>query len=209
MQSKNVNERVKELRTDNDMSQKDLAKRIGVSESTLSRIESGEHSITIEQLLEFADIFNVAPQFLLGLDSDSDKSKYARTFMQKLIKQFGITTTKDYYNDSNGVFAPDDFIFSMPGDYLILTAKRDFFELFKSLARESGVKSKREPKEYKKLVDDAVERLEKSVKSKEKCSYFFVSKEQMEKLIEEEAEKRVKAERAVASAVTIEEMPEE
>lgn len=206
MQSKSVNERIKELRTDNDMSQKNLAKRIGVSESTVSRIESGEHSITIEQLLEFADIFNVAPQFLLGLDSD--KSKYARTFMQKLIKQFGITTTEDYYNDSNGVFAPDDFIFSMPGDYLILTAKRDFFELFKSLARESGVKSKRKPKEYKKLVDDAVERLEKSVKSKEKCSYFFVSKEQMEKLIEE-AERQVKAERAVASAVTIEEPPEE
>lgn len=135
MQSKSVNERIKELRTDNDMSQKNLAKRIGVSESTLSRIESGEHGITIEQLLEFADIFNVAPQFLLGLDSDSDKSKYARTFMQKLIKQFGITTDEDYYSDSNGVFAPDDFIFSMPGDYLILTAKRDFFELFKSLAR--------------------------------------------------------------------------
>lgn len=59
------------------------------------------------------------------------------------------------------------------------------------------------------MVDDAVERLEKSVKSKEKCSYFFVSKEQMEKLIKEEAERQVKAERAMASAVTIEETPEE
>lgn len=208
--SKSTYELVKELRTDNDMSQKDLAKRIDVSESTLSRIEQGKHSITIEQLMKFAEAFNVTPQFLLGLDSD--KSKYTRTFMEKLIKQFGITT-EDYDNDNNGVFAPDDFIFSMPGDYLVLTAKKEFFELFEYLARESGVKLKRPPKEYKRLVDSAVKRFEKSVKSKEKCSYFFVSKKQMEKLIEERARSQVKAEKAiegvVARALASDENPEE
>lgn len=200
---KAINERIKKLRVDNGMSQKDLAEHIHISESTLSRIESGERGITTEQLIKFANIFDVTPQYLLGLDSD--KSKYTRRFMQKLIKQFEMTSTEDYDNDNNGVFAPDDFIFSMQGDYLVLTAKKEFFELFEYLSRESGVKSRRPPKEYKKLVDDAVERFEKSVKSKEKCRYFFVSKEQMEKLIEERVRSRVEAEKALALA----EPPEE
>lgn len=195
MSAKEINELIKDLRTDRDMNRKDVAKYVGISEATLSRIENKKRSITVEELMKFAEIFNVTPQFLLGLNSN--KGECADIFLQKLVKQFGITTTEDYYNEGNGVFTPDDFVFSMSGDYLVLTAKEEFFELFEYLAVEAGVKSKRPPKEYKRLINNAIKRFEKSTKSNKKCKYFFVSKEQMEKLIDERAKLQRKTEDAL------------
>ena len=62
----NFNERLTELRLARNMSQAELAKRLGLSKSTISMYEQGrrEPSFEIEELL--ADFFNVDLDYLRG-----------------------------------------------------------------------------------------------------------------------------------------------
>lgn len=55
-----------ELRKDRGLSQKALAKAFHVSGSTISSYETGVHSPDINQIIQFADFFDVTTDYLLG-----------------------------------------------------------------------------------------------------------------------------------------------
>jgi transcriptional regulator with XRE-family HTH domain len=58
---------IKKLREENDLSQEELAKRVGYSDkSMISRIESGKVDLTQNKILLFADVFKVTPGELMG-----------------------------------------------------------------------------------------------------------------------------------------------
>ena len=63
---KNFGERLKELRTEKDLSCRELGKEIGVSGSSIVRWEGGQNVILAELLVKLADFFNVSTDFLLG-----------------------------------------------------------------------------------------------------------------------------------------------
>lgn len=67
--SKKWNQIIKELREDNNMSQKELAKMLDISEKTLYRYECGTHEPPISTLLKISKIFNVSLNYIVGLDS--------------------------------------------------------------------------------------------------------------------------------------------
>ena len=59
-------ERIKNLREDLDLSQKDLAKTLNISQRTLSHYESGTRDISTETLLKVADYFDCSIDYLVG-----------------------------------------------------------------------------------------------------------------------------------------------
>ena len=59
-------QRVFELRKQRGMSQQELGAVIGLTSKSISTIESGLRSTTIEKLILLADFFNVSTDYLLG-----------------------------------------------------------------------------------------------------------------------------------------------
>lgn len=61
-------ERLHELRTENNLTTKQLGKLLDVSDATISRWENGINDIRTEQLIRVAKFFNVTSDFLIGLE---------------------------------------------------------------------------------------------------------------------------------------------
>ncbi|MBF9659915.1 XRE family transcriptional regulator [Streptococcus pseudopneumoniae] len=62
--------RLKELRQEKKLSQKEIAKEMSISEKTLSRWENGESQIKPEKAQQLADYFGVSVGYLLGYESN-------------------------------------------------------------------------------------------------------------------------------------------
>lgn len=58
--------RIKSLREERGLSQLELAERIGMNNSVLSRIESGKRPIEENEINIFADFFEVSGDYILG-----------------------------------------------------------------------------------------------------------------------------------------------
>ena len=70
-------ERISDLCNDYHITQKELAKRIGVSASQLSRIISGEtKTVSSDILMGVADVFKVSTDYILGLSNISTRKSY-------------------------------------------------------------------------------------------------------------------------------------
>ncbi len=59
-------ERIRDLREDKDLTQRDLGELLGVSQATYSRYESGKLDIPTDVLLRLADYYQVTVDYLLG-----------------------------------------------------------------------------------------------------------------------------------------------
>lgn len=59
-------ERLRELRTQNNFSQQDLADKIGVTKQTISQYERGVRKPDMDTLTALCDIFNVSSDYLMG-----------------------------------------------------------------------------------------------------------------------------------------------
>ena len=76
------NSRLKELRLKAELSQQQLADKIGISKSSINMYERGEREPGIETLEAFADFFNVDMNYLLG-----KMGKPTIAFLSKLPKE--------------------------------------------------------------------------------------------------------------------------
>ena len=54
------------LRTENNMSRSELAKKLGVSTRLISYWENGQRECDFDMLIKIADIFSVTTDYLLG-----------------------------------------------------------------------------------------------------------------------------------------------
>ncbi len=70
MLSKNFKDKfinhLKELRTENNLSQNDLAKVLNVTRATYGHYETGRRIISIEDLCKLADFYKVSVDYILG-----------------------------------------------------------------------------------------------------------------------------------------------
>ena len=57
---------LKELRTKNDMSQKELADEMNIERTKVVRWETGKYEPNLNELEKIADLFNVTADYLLG-----------------------------------------------------------------------------------------------------------------------------------------------
>lgn len=61
-----LTKRLIDLREASGLSQSEVARRIGIDNSSLSRIESGARKVSAEELAKFAGLFDVTTDYLLG-----------------------------------------------------------------------------------------------------------------------------------------------
>ena len=62
------------LRQQNKLSQSEVARRIGISSSTVSAYEADQISPSLETLVKLANLFHVSTDYLLGVDYPRDKA---------------------------------------------------------------------------------------------------------------------------------------
>lgn len=62
--------RIKELREDNDIKQKQIAELLGIQQNSYSQIENEKNTIQIDHLIKLADFYNTSTDYLLGLTDE-------------------------------------------------------------------------------------------------------------------------------------------
>lgn len=62
-------QRIRDLREDKDLKQKDLASYLSIDQSTYSDYENGRINVPIEMLIRIADYYDVSLDYLVGRDS--------------------------------------------------------------------------------------------------------------------------------------------
>ena len=60
--------RIRDLRNDNDLTQKQVADMLGMSQTGYSKYETGENDIPTHVLIALAKFYNVSIDYLLGLE---------------------------------------------------------------------------------------------------------------------------------------------
>ncbi|HAQ39855.1 MAG TPA: XRE family transcriptional regulator [Clostridiales bacterium] len=66
-------EKIRYLRTKNNITSKELSKILDISESSISLYENGKRTPSIELIIKIANFFNVSTDFLLGVSNNPIK----------------------------------------------------------------------------------------------------------------------------------------
>lgn len=82
--NKSLGEKIKELRQERDISQKTFAKNMNLTQANISRLETGEHTTTIENLVKIADYFKVSTDYLLGRVDEFDNPIQERSTLNHI-----------------------------------------------------------------------------------------------------------------------------
>ena len=59
-------QRIRDMREDSDLSQKQIAEYLGIAQTVYSRYERGYQTIPLEHLIALADYYHVSLDFLTG-----------------------------------------------------------------------------------------------------------------------------------------------
>lgn len=68
MESLKIGDKLRTLRDLHGIKQEDIAQRLGISQNTYSKLETGETDLTISRLEEIAKIYNLKPMDLFNFD---------------------------------------------------------------------------------------------------------------------------------------------
>lgn len=74
MQSNNLAVRIIDLREKHNITQTELAKRMNLDKSSMSKIENGTRKVSSDELDKLANIFNVSTDYLLGRKKNEKKT---------------------------------------------------------------------------------------------------------------------------------------
>ncbi len=62
--------RLKDLREDNDIKQKELAQYLHIKQNTYSQYENGQRQLPLDILIKLAKYYNVSTDYILGLTEE-------------------------------------------------------------------------------------------------------------------------------------------
>lgn len=79
--------RIVDLREGVNMSQSELAKRLGIDKSSMNKIEKGTRKVSSEELDKIASIFDVSTDYLLGRNTPDKKHIEQETDLDKAIDE--------------------------------------------------------------------------------------------------------------------------
>lgn len=71
----NINEIIRALREDNDLTQTELGRILNVNQITISQYERGIRQLSPNMIIAYAKFFNVSTDYILGL-TDEQKPLY-------------------------------------------------------------------------------------------------------------------------------------
>ena len=70
--------RLRDLREDHDLTQKQIAKMVSITNSAYAKIERGEHTLTADVLVTLSNFYDVSTDYLLGLTDFPDKIRFRK-----------------------------------------------------------------------------------------------------------------------------------
>lgn len=88
---KDIKERIVQLRKENDLSRLDLAKRLGINKSSITRYENGDMRPALDVMMKISEMFNVSLDWLAGYETE-EESKY-ESIIKECIKM-GVSPEK-------------------------------------------------------------------------------------------------------------------
>ncbi len=62
--------RLKDLREDNDLKQKEIAEYLHIKQNTYSQYENGQRQLPIEVLIKLSEYYGVSTDYILGLSKE-------------------------------------------------------------------------------------------------------------------------------------------
>lgn len=80
-----INQRIKQLRLENKLTQSELAEKIGLSYIQIGRYEKGKSNPSADILQKLADVFNTSSDYLMNGKTEQVKAQLSD---KELIKQF-------------------------------------------------------------------------------------------------------------------------
>ena len=80
-------DKLKDIREDNDLTQKQMAEILNVKRSTYSLWELGKNIIPLPKLLELSNMFKISMDYLCGLSQSLLQDAVKKSLMQPLMKQ--------------------------------------------------------------------------------------------------------------------------
>lgn len=66
--------RLKDLREDNDLTQRELADKLHISQNTYSQYENGVRQLPIEMLIKLSYLYNVSTDYILRLTDNPKRN---------------------------------------------------------------------------------------------------------------------------------------
>ncbi len=66
-------ERIRDLREDNDLKQKDVADVLKTTQQVYSRYENGKNEIPIHHLITLANFYKVSTDYILGITDKKER----------------------------------------------------------------------------------------------------------------------------------------
>ena len=67
--------RLKDLREDLDIKQKEIADYLHIKQNTYSQYENGQRQLPIDVLIKLANYYNVSTDYILGLSNDKNNER--------------------------------------------------------------------------------------------------------------------------------------
>lgn len=79
----NVMRRLRELREDYDLTQKDIANLLEISQQHYSKYETMEYELPLNHLIKLADYYKVSADYLIGSNSQNKSSELDYIYVTK------------------------------------------------------------------------------------------------------------------------------
>ncbi len=86
-----LNKNIKFLRIAKGISQQELADKIGIDRSTVSRIENNETETTIDNAIKFADVFKIPLNELVGVNLALDDKLHKNSTFRHVDEESGLS----------------------------------------------------------------------------------------------------------------------
>ena len=108
-----INERIRELREKNDLTQTMLAKRLGLSRSAVNAWEMGISIPSTQYLVQLAGLFNVSTDYLLCIDKEekidiSNLMQHEKEIIYSLLNYFKNSSYAIELLHQNGLVHPNE-----------------------------------------------------------------------------------------------------
>lgn len=90
MADKSLANKIVNLREERNITQSELARRLGLDKSSMSKIESGSRKVSTDELKRISEIFEVSTDYLLGntTDRNGHTPSWATNEDKKDLKRF-------------------------------------------------------------------------------------------------------------------------
>ena len=168
---KKIGERIKKIREDLGLSQQTLAKKIGLNRVSLSQIENGSRTVSAEEIMKFAKIFNISSDILIDLKQDIKVViKGEKQILSKIKNELRISIPQKNLEKFKQVLL---YILNKVGSKpamgetviykLLYFIDFDFYEKYEEqLIGATYIKNNYgpTPKEFKKIVDNMIDNAE-------------------------------------------------